>query len=264
MIVDLTTFNGEYDLFDLRYNILKDHVDEFIVCEFPTTFSGKEKPRYTNTEMADKYPKATFKYRINDIYPEEDIELAETSSNTMGAAHWKHEFLQKENIKYAIDHLNDDDIVFIGDVDEIWEYGRMFTSEYAGLPPDLVMKLRLKVYTYWLNNRSSEDFYGPIVTRYKNIKNSCLNHLRSTEHSKNSSYHGWHFTSMGGAGALTKKLTDSYTQESYATPQVLENVAYNIENQKDFLGRDFTYKLDESEWPDFLKRNRSKYEHLCK
>lgn len=257
MIVDCVSFNGEYDLFDLRYNMLKDHVDEFIVCEFPTTFSGQEKPRYTSTEMADKYPKASFKYRINDLYPETDIVLAVNSPNTQGAAHWTHEFLQKESIKYAISHLKDDDIVFIGDVDEIWDPNYLFKT-YRG-----VEKLKLRVYTYWLNNRSTEEFWGPIQGYYGDIKSRCLNHLR-TQAPKTTYYAGWHFTSMGGAVSLRKKLTDSYTQESYATPEVLANLEYNIEHQRDFLGRDFTYTLDETEWPDFLKRNREKYSHLCK
>lgn len=263
-IIDVTTFNGEYELFDLRYNILKDHVDEFIVCEFPTTFSGKEKPFYATTEMADKYPKATFKHTINDLFPPEDVALAENSPNTRGAAHWKHEFLQKESIKYALKHLNDDDIVFIGDVDEIWDFPRMFREEYAGFPPDLVLKLKLRVYTYWLNNRSSEEFWGPIVTKYKNVKGACLNHLRSTEHTKTDSYHGWHFTSMGGPERLRAKLTDSYTHESYASPEILAQLEYNMARNKDFLGRDFSYTLDESEWPEFLQENRDKYKHLIK
>lgn len=256
-VIDLVTYNGEAELFDLRYNILKDYVDEFIVCEFPTTFSGKEKPFYATTEMADKYPKATFKHMINDIFPEEDVRMAETSPNTRGAAHWKHEFLQKESIKYAIQHLEDDDIVFIGDVDEIWE------PELAKTPPSWPVKLKLRVYTYWLNNRSTEPFWGTLVARYKDVKGTCLNHLRTNTH-KTDGHGGWHFTSMGGPERLRAKLTDSYTHESYATPEVLNNVVKSVEENRDFLGRDFTYRLDESEWPEFLRGNRERYKHLIK
>lgn len=63
---------------------------------------------------------------------------------------------------------------------------------------------------------------------------------------------------------LHKKLTDSYTHESYATPTVLENLAYNIEHNRDFLGREFTYELNEQGWPQFLKSNRARYALLMK
>lgn len=256
-VIDLTTFNGEFELFDLRYNILKDHVDKFVVCEFPTTFSGKEKVRYVTTEMADKYPKATFKYTINDIFPKSDVTLAENSPNTRGAAHWKHEFLQKESIKYTLAHLNDEDVIFIGDVDEIWD------PQIAQICPPWPVKLKLRVFTYYLNNRSTEQFWGTLMARWGDIKDSCLNHIRTTAQ-KTDGYGGWHFTSMGGEVSLRKKLTDSYTQETYASSEILDRLEYNIQENKDFLGRDFEYKLDESEWPEFLLRNREKYINLIK
>lgn len=253
MIYDLTTFNGEYDLFDLRYNILKDAVDEFMVFEFSTTFSGKKKPKYATTEMADKYPKATFKYRINNLYPPEEIALAESSPNTRGAEHWKLEFLQKESIKSGLTHLQDEDIVFIGDCDEIWNPNRAYFFETPS-------KLLLKVYTYYLNNCSSEVFRGTLLAQYKDLKNSCLNHMRSD--TEMTQLGGWHFTSMGGYEVVKRKLSDSYTRDSYWTEGVENSLKENIEQRKDFLGRDFTYSVNESEWPQYLKDNREKYKHL--
>ena len=43
-IIDVITFNGESEIWDIRYNILKNYVDEFVVLEFNETFSGKPKP----------------------------------------------------------------------------------------------------------------------------------------------------------------------------------------------------------------------------
>ncbi len=256
-IIDVTTFNGEYDLFEIRYHMLKDYVDEFIVCEARTTFSGLDKPLYAEADDVfydpiSQWPKVTY-HIIDENWTEEEKQVAWASPNTGGAAHWTREFLQKESIKKALTHLKDDDTVFIGDVDEIWS-----PNALKLIGP---FKLKLKVYTYYLNNRSSEVFYGPIKAQYGQIKNLILNHLR-TNAPRTKNYFGWHFTSM--KDSLRKKLTDSYTHESYATPQVLENLEYNIENNQDFLGRNFTYHLDESEWPDYLQENREKYKDLCK
>lgn len=258
-IIDVCTYNGEKELWDIRYNVLKDYVDDFIVVEFDKTFSGLDKLFFFPTW---KYPKVRHVMHRESDY-EKYRELAESSPNTIGATHWKREFMQKESIKDALTHLKDNDIVFIGDVDEVWKPACRYLGIYKG-----GIKLPLRVYTYYLNNRSTEQFWGTYVGIYgRDIKGKCLNHLRSDSYRFNpdyTNYCGWHFTSMGGAVSLRKKLTDSYTQESYATPEVLANLEYNIEHGNDFLGRDFTFTEDESDWPEYLKNNKGTYAHLCK
>ena len=162
--------------------------------------------------------------------------------------------MQKESIKDALVHLKDDDIVFIGDCDEIWQPALYLVEE--------PYKIELAVYTYWLNNRSSEKFWGTMVSQYKDLKNQCLNHLRTDSLRELSGTAGWHFTSM--ANSLEEKLKDSYTEEDYANPEVMKNLQDNIRNNRDFLGRDFSYEVDESQWPEYLKNNREKYAHLIK
>lgn len=252
-IIDVCLFNDEFELWDIHYNVLKDRIDQFIVCEAEMTFSGKPKKLLF---PKDKYPDVT--YHVIDDWGDEALwDMAIASPNTNGADHWKREFYIKEKIKEALIHLKDDDAVFIGDVDEIID------PETAQIEPWFPVKLKLRVYTYYLNNRSTEAFWGTLMAKYGDIKDSCLNHMRQGA-KKSDGYGGCHFTSMGGAFSLAKKLTDSYTHESYATSQVLDNLAYNIEQGKDFLGRDFAYTQDESEWPKYLKDNRAKYKHLIK
>lgn len=254
MVVDVCTFNGEYDLWDLHYKCLEPYVDEFIVIEFSATFSGKEKPIYSDTIDKTKYPKAKFIVDRKIFYSYGEVLLAAESPQTTGAEHWKREFLQKESIKGHLSHLNDSDVVFIGDVDEIWHPRAL---KLRG-----TYKLKLKVYTYYLNLLSNEVFAGTLKTTYGHMKHLVLNHLRQGA-ARTREYYGWHFTSMGGTESLRKKLTDSYTQESYATPSVLENIAYNISNKRDFLGRNFSYAVDERGWPEYLKENKEHYRHLC-
>lgn len=267
-IIDVFTYNGEADLLEIRLNILYDYVDQFIIIEAPTTFSGKPKPLYYEKEKA-RYKKWQNKikyFTIDENYTEAEQADAATSPNTIGAAHWKHEYLQKESIKKALTHLQEEDIVFIGDVDEIWKTSSKYLDIYLG-----GFKLPLMVYTYYLNNRSTEQFWGTYVGIYgRDIKNKCLNHLRSDSYKLSpnledkSNYCGWHFTSMGGYKEVRRKLTDSYTEESYATHGIMDSLEVNILNRKDFLGRDFTYKIDESDWPEYLKANKEKYKHLMK
>ena len=256
-IIDCISYNGEKELLEIRLNILNDFVDKFIIVEFDKTFSGKDKPFY-GKDM-DKFLEP-WKGKVECYYNTEKTygkykELAESSPNTLGAEHWKLEFMQKESIRDCLTDIDDEDIIMVGDTDEIPEIPKMVASP---------RKLKLRVYTYWLNNRSSEEFWGTLVSRYKYIKNKCLNHLRSDISSRTQEYFGYHFTSIGGYDKVKEKLTDSYTRDSYATEQVLNNLEDNIKSNRDFLNRDFTYKVDESEWPQFLKDNKEKYLHLCK
>lgn len=251
MVVDACTYNGERELWDLHYNVLKDYVDQFIVVEFDKTFSGKHKyPLFP----VERYPNVAHHF-VREAQYKQYQELADSSPNTVGADHWKREFMQKECLKDALKDLKDSDVVFVGDVDEIW-------SPEALKIKELPLKLKLDVYTYYLNNRSSEQFWGTLMAPYAIIKDQCLNHLRQNA-PKSKKTLGWHFTSMGGPVSLRKKLTDSYTDESYATPEVLQNLD-RVYGDNDFLGRNFSYTIDESQWPPYLVDQRERFRHLLR
>jgi len=67
---------------------------------------------------------------------------------------------------------------------------------------------------------------------------------------------------MGGIKEVQRKLNDSYTTETYNTMQVQQNLPHNHQNRIDFLGRNFTFKIQEDNWPQYLKDNKKAYEHL--
>lgn len=253
-VIDVITFHNENDLFDLRYNILEPFVDEFIVVESPSSFGGLPKELNFN-KIKDKYRKV--KYWVNpDEYTPEEAEVARLSPNTGGIPRWMHEFLQKESIQKAITHLQDDDMVFVGDVDEIWDTKAL--KDYQNL-----RKLKLRVYTYYLNLLSNEEFYGTIQARYEDMKGKCLNHLRNGSPEKNTKdYYGWHFTNQGGVDAVRQKVYDQYNPEVFGN-----ETYYNVENRFgviDYIGREFNFEVNESDWPPWLKENRQNYQHLLK
>lgn len=256
-VIDVFMYNGEKDILKLHLEILDPFVDIFIICEAKTTFTGYKKPLYFSDHeqyLKKFWPKIKY-FVINEEYTFEEREQAALSPNTQGAKHWQHEFLQKESIQKALlKYCNDDDIVYIGDVDEIWE-------PYAGKMP---AKLKLKVYAYYLNNRSTEEFWGTFVSTYKDIKWKCLNHERSRVDIRTKSPHGWHFTSMGGLKEIKRKLNDSYTEESYNTYEVQANLPQRYKKGIDYLGRNFTFTIEDDEWPQYMLRNKTKLKNLCK
>lgn len=260
-VISVVTFNGENDILKLHLGVLYDYVDKFIIVEANRTFTGAKKPMYffRDTRFFAPWHKKIEYYPMTDWDDTEIWEMAIQSPNTQGASHWKREFYIKESIQKALKRYNvqDDDIVLIGDVDEIIDPLVSFQS-------DTLVKAKLRVYSYYLNNRSNEQFWGTLIGQYSEIKDKCLNHLRSdTSLNSKGPELGWHFTSMGGIEEVRRKLNDSYTPESYNTYEVQQKLPERMKERKDYLGRDFTFTVDESEWPQYLKDHRKDFERMC-
>ena len=257
MIIDSILYNGERDILKLHLGILNDYVDKFIICEANQTFTGHQKPLYffRDQRYFKQYWSKIEYYVINDWNDQELWEMARKSPNTQGAEHWKREFYIKESIQKSLKGLNDNDTVFIGDVDEVINP----LAQYESLTPT---KAKLDVYAYYLNNRSNEQFWGTLIANYKDIKGQCLNHMRTNTDFNSQETLGYHFTSMGGLKEVQRKLDDSYTAESYNTTQTQELLKQRLEERKDYLGRDFTFTIDTSAWPLYLQENKDKYKHL--
>src|SRR3990167_1621609 len=196
MTYEVFTYNGEMKVAQLHLAIMDSSVDRFIIVEANKTFSGKDKPLYFSRD--NHFFKQWWKkidYYVMNVWDDPELwEMALQSPNTKGAAHWKREFYIKESIQKSLKDRNliDSDTVIIGDVDEILD---MKAIRGVRQP----FKAKLRVYTYYLNNRSSEEFYGTLVSPYGYIKDKCLNHIRSDKqlYFKGEPL-GWHFTSMGG------------------------------------------------------------------
>lgn len=262
MTYDVMTYNGEFQQLKIHLAVLNSYVDRFIIVEANKTFTGLNKQLYFSRQqqmLGDFWHKIDY-YIVSEWDDPELWALAVNSPNTKGASHWKREFYVKESIHKALKQygVKDDDTVIIGDVDEIIDPTASFASESP-------IKAKLRVYSYWLNNRSDEVFYGPLVAQYKDVKDQCLNHMRSDASLYSTGdYLGWHFTNMGGETEVRRKLDHSYTQESYNTRDVQTQLSDRMKENKDYLGRSFNFTLDETEWPEYLKVNREKFKLMLK
>lgn len=265
-VIDIFSFNGELDVLDIRLNVLNDAVDEFIICESNETFTGLTKPLYF-LENKDRY--ASFLHKIRHYHMSRPtMSLMDECAMSPGVPQhqhwWVREFCQKESMKYALTHLRDSDTVFIGDADEVWNPLYM--------PPlNARTKLEQTVYSYYLNNKSSEWWEGTSVMTYGQIRNQTLDNLRA--HDTPRAYmkaptfanKGWHFTNMYGNNAeKIKEKLNSYSHQEFNHPDVTDHIDEQIKNNKDFIGRDFTFTIDETGLPDYVLQNKAKYAHLWK
>ena len=106
-IVDTFTFFNELELLEVRLNILNDHVDKFVLVESTRSHQNKPKPLFyqENKHLFKKFNSKIEHIIVND-FPEHNYHSFEHH--------------QRDCIERGLGYCEDDDIVFISDIDEIW------------------------------------------------------------------------------------------------------------------------------------------------
>lgn len=197
-IYDAFSFFNELDLLEIRLNILNDYVDYFVISEAVSTFKGELKPLYYNLNK-NRFKKWHDKI-IHLIIPEfpsnEAIYKKALSSPNVGdgSEHWVREFYQKEAPILALNKCSDEDIVFVSDVDEIWNPDICFEVEH-----DKVYRPIQTAYPHYLNNRSDQNIWfwtGTRVGTYRTLKLYGPNHFRTEQQISSIQIPngGWHFS----------------------------------------------------------------------
>jgi beta-1,4-mannosyl-glycoprotein beta-1,4-N-acetylglucosaminyltransferase len=210
-------------------------VDYFVIGQSEQTFSGKDKELYF--DLRDKrWEKWKDKIIVVTIPRFEFIDSFDMAAK------------QKDYLRIALFKCKPEDTIYYGDVDEIWT------------PQTEEGKLSQLNYSYYLNNRSSEEWQGTNVFKYKNIKN--LNEIR-VDHSKILPNGGWHFTNMGGADQIRKKL-EAYDHQEFNIENIKQSIEEKIKNGEDYVGRKvdwqgkpFTMWKSEVDLPQYLKDNKN-------
>ncbi len=260
MIYDLFPFSGEYDLLEIRFNLLSPIVDKFIIVEGMETFSGNPKVLHwieRNRDRFEEWENKVIYYIVSNYNDESVINQLNERTDYVDQPAFQRAFYQKEMLRRILEAQNpsDEDVVYYGDADEIW------TPQEVD---DKVHKLRQLAYSYYLNNRSKEDWRGTIVTKWKNLKNGCLNDMRAKPIEEDIlEGGGWHFTNLGGLEAIKAKL-EAYDHQEVNIPWVKDGLEERMVANVDFLGRGYQMWMDESALPDYIVENKERYAHLWK
>lgn len=266
-VYDVFYFFNELDLLEIRLNILENYVDYFVIIESTESFAGLPHTLcYKENEKRFAKWKNRIIYYIVDDFPKDTelLTLAQNNSNVGAGEHyWVREFYQKESARKALTHLADNDIVFISDCDEIWNPLKL--KELTDFSKAEIIRPKQLAYYYYLNNRCSEinGWTGTIVTQYKNISNHCMNDLRTRSKTKfiEIDNGGWHFGFMGGVAGAIKKLIEWQHPEYMSWIPTLEN---RVKKNQDYRGRKYRFWIDSSDLPEYLLKNRIKYNKLFK
>ena len=281
-IFDCTTFYSEHLMMDLRFNILNEYVEKFIVCESTISHSGKKKK--LNFDI-NNYPK--FKDKISYIIIDEEPKDIIGLKNGLAKPHEKRsDSLKRINLSYdymikAIDKASDNDLIILSDNDEI---PNLKSKQFKNSNKNIIIFKQLFFY-YKLNLLYDLiPWYGSKAAKKKNLVSmSWLRNLKNKKYPfwridtlfSNTRYinleiindGGWHFTNIMTAEKLYEKLTNfGHHDEFELSGMTVNDLQKKIDNKEVFFNHfvdkekykerwNFNYKLkkiDNHHLPDYL------------
>lgn len=247
MIYDCFNFFDELELLEIRFNILDKYVDKFVVVEANETFMGKSKPLFfeENKDRFKKWSNKIIHLSVTDFPNDKAIlEKALLSPNTGGKEHWwVREFYQKEYLIKALIACNMDDLIFISDLDEIWNPDTCLSLNITG---GKVYRPIQKSYMYFLNGVCGDGmFTGSRFATYSTLLKYGPNHFRTEREVKGEKIEngGWHF-------AWLSKEDDKYGDNHPDVPIKKHYIQSN------------PIKKDNNGLPLFILENKEKFKHL--
>ena len=160
MVYDCFTFYNEFDVLEIRLALLYDHVDFFVIAEADKTWRNNPKPLFFN-EQSQRFAKYSDKIKhiiVYDLPNDKDP--------------WLLEAFQRNALARGLTECNDNDTIFICDVDEIWD--PRILLECSVFPS----RIEMPFYYYTLNYRVNSLWIYPLICTYADVKGSTLNDLR--------------------------------------------------------------------------------------
>lgn len=261
MVYDCFTFFNELDLLEIRLNILNDVVDKFVIVEANRTFSNKEKPLYflDNIDRFEKFRDKIIHIVVDDFPEFEDA--------------WVYEYFQRNAIARGLVNCQDKDDIIISDLDEIPNPIEIYKNKNK----NKIIFFKQKMYYYYLNNLNIRNPYwfdiSSKMLKYEIIKKECFTPQKirflKPDFLKSKVVHngGWHFSYLGGACSIIKKIESfshqEFNFEKYKNKKVLEEKIlegrdlFSEKNKIFFVGVDLNISF-----PKYIINNEKKYNFL--
>lgn len=244
-IFDCIIYLDEDLLLDLRFNILNNYVDYFVIVESDKTWQNNNKNFNFNVEKFKKFSDKIVYVKVQDM--------------PGGDNPWIRENFQRNCITRGLLKANNEDLIIISDADEIPDPEKIINF-------DLKKRYGVfeqKQYYYKLNllNISSPLWYGskacvkkylksPQWLRELKIKKRSIWRLDKINLNYSIKNGGWHFCNLKSPEELSFKYRnlceykDNYVffnkiNESFLDKKIIEE---NIKNQKDLIGRNDVFK----------------------
>ena len=245
-VFDCFTFFNELELLEFRLKFLDPYVDFFVIAESNLTHAGQEKPYHF--EAARSRFKA---WEQKIIY----IPVVQNASGLIfesqdqynpASAAWKLENEQRNALLGAADQMQDNDLVIMGDLDEIPSPKAIQKAKSANKP----VAFSLLFHYYFLNCQNTDNsrwWKGCIAADAKQFRSIRPQGLRDKRDEYPSIPHaGWHFSFLGGVEKIKEKL------QAFAHTEFSKPVYTSEDNIREALGKG----------EDILKREGVHFKYL--
>ena len=285
-IIDCTTYYSEDLMLDIRFNILNEFVDKFIIVESKFSHSGQPKKLNFDINKFQKF-KDKIEYLIIENEPNGIIENIENSSeikrkNSLLRIEQSYDFIMN-----ALDDVDDSDLVCLSDNDEIPNFNseyfkksnndififkQLFFYYKFNLFYDLIpwygtkacRKKKLLSFS-WLRNLKNKKYpFWRVDTLFSNLKHMNLQIVEDG---------GWHFTNIKTAKDIYTKLSNFGHHNEFDVSGInvediqkcIDNKIVNYDHKADkSLEKKYNanYKLrvvDDKILPNYLVKNKNKF-----
>ena len=251
MIYDCFTLRDEIDLLELRLKILENKVDKFVISEANYTHKGKPKA-YNFLENKERFNKWKDKIIYLPIDFKDEVEKGDINFHNIDGprdAQWLLENSQRNAILYGLENCKDDDIIIVGDLDE------MLNPECIPTKLDNPVCFVQNFYFYYFNNKSigpkDTIWVGTVACNFRHLQYVTPQYLRDNRWSLYPIHNaGWHWSYFGGEDAIKYKV-QCIVEAEYIMSDLkitIEEALDNFRNLKDFYGRkELNFQLIELE-----------------
>ena len=265
LVIDAFYFFNEIELLEARLNILDEHVDYFLLLESKQTYMGQNKPLIfkENPKLFEKFKNKIVYFEIPTApidrasaaailhgHDQNQLQKLVASRSLIdknvppGDSAWITEFYQKESMIDALSQFPLNSLIFISDLDEIWNPEAFFRLKTSSI---LVFKQIPLI--YYMNCKSDEswrNWTGTILVELETLVKNGVNASRTHNRLKRNVVvnGGWHFSYQGGKSKVLEKL-EAVPQEEFNTKIRRENLENSLRNLTDI--RDVKAKLIKSD-----------------
>ena len=286
-IIDCTTYYSEDLMLDIRFNILNEFVDKFIIVEAKHSHSGEKKILNFNI---NNFPK--FKDKIEYLIIENEPEGIIKNTNESSIKRMNSLLRIEQSYNYILNALKDvseEDLICLSDNDEIpnfeskdfknskndiFIFKQLFFYYKFNLFYDLMpwfgtkaCKKKKLISLSWLRNLKNKKYpWWRIDTYFSNTKQTNVQIVTDG---------GWHFTNLKTAEEIHKKLSNfghhnEYDESGLTVKDIqfcIDNriVNYNhLADKSDSNKYTAEYKLklvNDEILPKFLVENKDKYKN---
>jgi len=260
-IFDCFQYFNEEHIAELRFNILDEFVDNFVIVESTVNHQGKPKKLHFDI---DKYKK--FKNKINYIVVDdtpEDIKKPHEGGESLVEQH------QRNSLMRGLKNASDNDLIILSDVDEIPNLNKLNEfnkNNYA------VFSQKMFMYKLNLLNLKENNWHGSKICLKKNFKSPQW--LRNLKFKKYPFWRidkvrnlqiildgGWHFAYLQSPENILKKIK-SFAHGEFNKNEIAneENIKLKIEEGQDIFNRGYGLKKVEvdSAFPRYILENKDK------